>query len=107
MRRRLIKKQLWLSPGKDKILKEKSLSAGLNESELIRSFIKGYRIKAQPTEEIKQFQRELSGIANNINQIAKVANSYQFVKLDDLKYISSKLAEFILKFEKKIYSREK
>ena len=107
MRRRSIKKQLWLSQTEDKILKEKSLSAGLNESELIRSFIKGYRIKEQPTEEIKQFQKELSGIANNINQIAKVANTYQFVKLDDFKHISSKLADFILRFEKKIYSREK
>lgn len=107
MRRRSIKKQLWLSQDEDKILKEKSKVTGLNESELIRSFIKGYRIKEQPTEEIKQFQRELSGIANNINQIAKVANSYQFVKLDDLKYITSKLPDFILRFEKKIYSREK
>ncbi len=107
MRRRTIKKQLWLSQDEDKILKKKSKVTGLNESELIRSFIKGYRIKAQPTDEIKQFQRELSGIANNINQIAKVANSYQFVKLDDLKYITSKLPDFILRFEKKIYSREK
>ncbi len=104
MRRRSIKKQLWLSHTEDKILKEKSKTAGLNESELLRSFIKGYHIKAQPSDEIKQFQRELSGIANNINQIA---NSYQYVKLDDFKYITSKLADFILRFEKKIYSREK
>ena len=107
MRRRSIKKQLWLSQTENKILKEKSKVTGLNESELIRSFIKGYRIKEQPTEEIKQFQKELSGIANNINQIAKIANTYQFVKLDDFKYIFSKLADFILRFEKKIYSREK
>lgn len=107
MRKRAIKKQIWLNLNEEKILKEKSKQAGLNESELIRSLIKGYRIKEQPTEEIKQFQRELSGIANNINQIARVANTYQYVKLDDLKYISSKLPDFILRFEKKIYSREK
>ena len=107
MRLRLIKKQLWLNHTEDKILKEKSKAAGLSESELLRSFIKGYRIKAQPTDEIKQFQRELSSIANNINQIAKIANTYQYVKLDDFKYITSKLADFILRFEKKIYSREK
>ena len=107
MRLRSIKKQLWLNHTEDKILKEKSKTTGLNESELIRSFIKGYRIKAQPTEEIKQFQRELSCIANNINQIAKIANTYQYVKLDECKYVTSKLADFILRFEKKIYSREK
>ena len=107
MRKRSIKKQLWLNQDEDKILKEKCKITGLNESELIWNFIKGYRIKAQPNEEIKQFQRELLSIANNINQIARIANTYQYVKLDDLKYISSKLPDFILRFEKKIYSREK
>ena len=107
MRLRSIKKQLWLNHTEDKILKEKSKAVGLSESELLRIFIKGYHIKAQPTDEIKQFQRELSSIANNINQIAKIANTYQYVKLDDFKYITSKLADFILRFEKKIYSREK
>ena len=76
MRKRSIKKQIWLSHTEDNILKEKSKLSGLNESELIRSFIKGYHIKAQPTGEIKQFQREISGIANNINQIVRIANTY-------------------------------
>ena len=69
--------------------------------------IKSYRIKAQPTEEIKSFQRDLYGIANNINQIAKVANSRYSVSHDDYKYISNTLADFILRFERKIYSRQK
>ena len=61
----------------------------------------------EETEEIKQFQKELSGIANNINQIAKVANSRYSVSHDDYKYISDTLADFILRFERKIYSRQK
>lgn len=65
MRKRNIKKQIWLD----------AKEAGLTEAEFIRSLIKGYRIKAQPTEEIKKFQRELYGIANNINQIARIANT--------------------------------
>ena len=59
MRKRNIKKQIWLDIKEDELLKTKSKEAGLSESEFIRSLIKGYRIKAQPTKEIKYFQREI------------------------------------------------
>ena len=101
------KKTNMLDVTEDDLLKRKSKEAGLSESEFIRSLIKGYRIKAQPTEEIKSFQRDLYGIANNINQIAKVANSRYSVSHNDYKYISNTLADFILRFERKIYSRQK
>ena len=107
MRKRTIKKQLWLDSNENKLLKEKANKSGLTESEFIRSCIKGYKIKEQPTEEIKIFQREITGIANNINQIAHQANIYQYVSENNLSYIQKKLAEFIIKFEKKIYSRQK
>ena len=107
MRKRNIKKQIWLDVKEDELLKKKSKEAGLSEAEYVRSLIKGYRIKAQPTEEIKSFQRELYGIATNINQIAKVANSRYSVSHDNYEYISKTLTDFILKFEKKIYSRQK
>ncbi len=83
MRKRNIKKQIWLDTKEDELLKRKSKEAGLSEAEFVRSLIKGYKIKAQPTEEIKLFQRDLYGIANNINQIAKVANSRYSVSHDN------------------------
>ena len=107
MRKRNIKKQIWIDTKEDELLKRKSKEAGLTESEFIRSLIKGYRIKAQPTEEIKNFQRELYGIANNINQLTRIANSKYSVSHDNFEYVSKTLADFILKFEKKIYSRQK
>ena len=107
MRKRNIKKQMWLDIREDELLKRKSKEAGLSEAEFIRSLIKGYRIKAQPNEEIKYFQRDIYGIANHINQIAKVANSKYSVSHDDYKYMSNSLADFILRFERKIYSRQK
>ena len=107
MRKRNIKKQIWIDTKEDELLKRKSKEAGLTESEFIRSLIKGYRIKAQPTEEIKNFQRELYGIANNINQLTRIANSRYSVSHDNFEYVSKTLADFILKFEKKIYSRQK
>ena len=107
MRKKSIKKQIWIDSKEDELLKKKSKKAGLTESEFIRSIIKGYRVKAQPTEEIKTFQRELYGIANNINQIAKIANSRYSVSHDNYEYISKTLNDFIIRFEKKVYSRQK
>lgn len=106
MRKRNIKKQIWIDVKEDNLLKQKSKTAGLSESELIRSMIKGYKIKEQPNDEIKQFQRELYGIANNINQIAQIANSRLSVSHDDYSYISKELSNFILNFEKILYSRQ-
>ena len=104
MRKRNIKKQIWIDAKEDELLKKKSKEAGLTESEFIRSTIKGYKIKAQQTEEIKSFQKEIYGIANNINQIARIANSRYSTSHDDYSYISKELSDFILRFEKKRYS---
>lgn len=106
MRERTIKQQIWLNQQEKNLLKEKSKKLGLTESEFLRSCIKGYKIKEQPTEEIKNFQRNITGIANNINQIAHIANSSRYISNNDLDYVQNKVIDFILKFEKKIYSRE-
>ncbi len=106
MRRRTIKKQLWLDTNENKLLKQKADKSGLTESEFLRSCIKGYKVKEQPTEEIKTFQREISGIANNINQIARAVNSARYIRKDDLEYINKTIHSFILEFQKKVYSRE-
>ena len=106
MRERTIKQQIWLNQQEKNLLKEKSKKVGLTESEFLRSCIKGYKIKEQPTEEIKNFQRDITGIANNINQIARIANSSTYISNNDLNYIQNKVIDFILKFEKKLYSRE-
>ena len=55
MRKRNIKKQIWVNVQEDNLLKKKAKECGLSESEFIRSLVKGYRIKSQPTEEIKKF----------------------------------------------------
>lgn len=106
MRERTIKQQIWLNQQEKNLLKEKAKKVGLTESEFLRSCIKGYKIKEQPTEEIKDFQRDITGIANNINQIARIANSSRYISNKDLDYVQNKVIDFILKFEKKVYSRE-
>ena len=106
MRERTIKKQFWINQDEENLLKSKSKRAGLNESEFLRSLIKGYKIKEQPTEEIRDFIKQISGIANNINQIARTVNSTKYIRNQDLEYIKNTIPQFILKFQKKVYSRE-
>lgn len=56
MRERSIKKQFWINQDEENLLKSKSKRAGLNESEFLRSLIKGYKIKEQP---ILEFQKKV------------------------------------------------
>ena len=106
MRERTIKKQIWIKQEEDNLLKLKSKKAGLNESEFLRSCIKGYKIKEQPTKEIKKFIKQISGIANNINQIAIRVNVSGYIQKEELEYLKNTINQFILEFQKKVYSRE-
>ena len=106
MRKRTIKKQIWINQEEDNLLKLKSRKAGLNESEFLRSCIKGYKIKEQPTKEIKEFIKQISGIANNINQIAIRVNVRGYIQKEELEYLRNTINQFILEFQKKVYSRE-
>ena len=105
MRKRTIKKQIWINQTEDNLLKMKSKKSGLNESEFLRSCIKGYKIKEQPTKEIREFIKQISGIANNINQIAKAVNTVGYVIDEDLEYIKNTIPQFILDFQKRLYFR--
>ena len=83
-----------------------SQKSGLNESEFLRSCIKGYKVKEQPTKEIREFLKQISGIANNVNQIALRINVNGNIQTDDIKYLKENINQFILDFQKKVYSRE-
>ena len=105
MRKRTIKKQIWINQTEDNLLKAKAKKSGLNESDFLRSCIKGYKIKEQPTKEVIEFTKQITGIANNINQIARVVNTVGYVRDEDLEYIKITIPQFILDFQKRLYSR--
>ena len=105
MRKRTIKKQIWINQDEENLLKLKSKKSGLNESEFLRSCIKGYKIKEQPTKEIREFIKQITGIANNINQIAKAVNTAGYIRDEDLEYIKNTMPKFILDFQKRLYAR--
>ena len=105
MRERTIKKQFWINQSEDDLLKSKSNKSGLSESEFLRSCIKGYKIKEHPTKEIREFIKLISGIANNINQIAMKVNIRGYAGADELDYLRNTITQFILDFQKKVYAR--
>lgn len=105
MRERTIKKQFWVNQNEDDLLKAKSKKAGLTEAEFLRSCIKGYKVKEQPTKEIREFIKQVAGIANNINQIAIKVNINKYAVADEVKEIKNTIDNFIINFQKKVYSR--
>ena len=68
-------------------LMEQIRNSGLTKSKYLRALIMGQEIHPRPPEEIAELLRQMSAIGNNINQIAKVANSSKFVRQEDIKEI--------------------
>ena len=75
-----------LSPSEIVTLNDKARKACLSQSALVRALIQGYLPKEKPDDRFYEAMRQLSGIANNINQLAARAHSLGFIdaqKLDE------------------------
>ena len=60
---------------------------GLKKSVLLRRLVMGAEVQPKPNEEVIQIYRLVSTIANNVNQMAKIANATGYVdpkKIDGL-----------------------
>lgn len=68
-------------------LKDQATATGLSLSTYVRSLIKGKVLKVRPPETYANILRQLSALGNNVNQIAKVANSCGRVRQEDIDYI--------------------
>lgn len=54
---------------------------------MIRRLIVGAELRPRPPGELTELLRQMSGVAVNINQIAKVANASGFVRMEDIAHI--------------------
>ena len=63
--------------------------SGLNKSELLRDLIMGVNLKPQPPVEYYKVRKLLSNLANNVNQIARHANSTGHINSKELQEIRS------------------
>jgi len=95
MRKKHIKKQYWLDEKEDNLLKEKCAKAGLSESNFIRAYINGYNVKEKPDENFYYILRNLGGIANNINQIARATNRDGYLNNRSYNEEMQKVLDFI------------
>ena len=65
---------------KEKAHFDKQLAVtGLKKSDLLRRLIMGVDVQPKPTEEVIQIYRLVSTVANNVNQMAKIANAPGYV----------------------------
>ena len=80
-------------------LEYKAKLVGLSQSSLIRSLIRNYAPREKPPPQFYADMRTLLGVANNINQIAKIANANKAVDVEQLKAESLKWGElhFLIK----------
>ena len=101
MRIRNHKKQFWLNDEEARILKEKSVKAGINESEFIRKIILDYKLKEKPDKEFYEYIKLLRSISNNMNQLAYKANAFGYI--DEIYYKNAviKLTDFIEELKSK------
>ena len=68
-------------------LKRQSEITGLKMEPLVRQLILGRDVKPRPPENLAELLRQISAMGNNINQIAKVANSSKFIRSEDMEAI--------------------
>ena len=100
MRNRRIKKQIWLNDEEDYILKTRSEAVGMNASDYIRKLLVGYKPKEKPSEEFYVAIKNIRAIGNNINQIARRANTLNNIDCELYKTEAIKWNNFMLDIKK-------
>lgn len=68
-------------------LKQLSIDTGLKMEPVIRRLIVGAELRPRPPGELTELLHQMSGVAVNINQIAKVANASGFIRMGDIAHI--------------------
>ena len=68
-------------------MKMMALMTGFSIEQYLRNLIMGEAMKPRPKTEIAEIKRQLAAIGNNVNQIAKIANTYDRVRQTDVEYI--------------------
>lgn len=72
-------------------LKQDLDKTGKTKSQYIRSLIMELQLKEKPDKEFYLIMKKLIGIGNNLNQIAKTANSLHFINVEAYKNETNEL----------------
>ena len=100
MRTRNIKINIFLNEEEKRILDEKVKKSGLNKSEFFRKIILDYQLKEQPDERFYEILSQLRGMANNLNQMARIYNRYQgYMREEKFTPLLHQIQDFVLSLE--------
>ena len=89
----------FLSEAENKLLQENMKKAGIkNKSAYIRKMILDGYIIHQDYGVLKECVAALGRIGNNLNQLAKVANTYHDINIPELRRLADEVSEWRLRF---------
>lgn len=89
MRRRPYFLGLWLDEAEHQRICDQCEISGLTASAHVRKLIMGSQILPRPPDELPKLLRQLSGIANNINQIAYHVNARRSATGEDIRELTA------------------
>lgn len=107
MRKRDIRKQVWLNEKENLCLQKYASKAGLSQENYLRALIKGYVPKELPPVEYHDMIRELHATGNNLNQIATRANATGHIDRTAFQYEANRLRKAMLDIQAAVTSPER
>ena len=96
MQERKTKISVRLSSAEHTHLRKQAEIAGLKMEPFVRKLIMGVDIRPRPPDNISRLLREINAIGNNINQIARMANTCKNVSSDDIDEVLKLLGEIYI-----------
>lgn len=107
MRKRSIRKQVWLNEKENTRLCICASKAGLSQENYLRTLINGYIPRALPPIDYHAMMRELHAIGNNLNQIATRANATGHIDRTVFQYEANRLRKAMLDIQAAVTSPER
>ena len=106
-RERFIFLSIRISPQENEELLKKLEQTKMNKSEFVRKAISNVEIKEKPDREFYNTTQQLIRIGNNLNQIAKKANSLDFINTKEYQENADELKNLITEIKEKYLEENK
>lgn len=100
-RERFIFLNIRISSKENEDLNKKIQKAKITKSEFVRRAIANIEIKEKPSIEFYEDMKQLIRIGNNVNQLARKANTLNFIDVDEYKNQAIEWKKFIDMMKKK------
>ena len=82
-----------LTPAQYQRLVTQAKQCGLSRRAYLVRLIEGTPVRPRPSQEIKELRTEIHHIGNNINQIARMANTNVFISKSDVQEVNEQLKQ--------------